>query len=124
MNVLFEDDGQLKAGAVLADQDTSLQVEVSTGRRVKVKAANVLMRFASPGPAEALAPTTILEAALRTWGMPERQIYRLAAGGHYPLLPNEDGLGWCARNADELAAIIDASSELTRQPLSIESSSG
>ena len=36
MNVLFEDDGQLKAGTVLADQDTSLQVEVSTGRRLKV----------------------------------------------------------------------------------------
>ena len=55
MNVLFEDDGQLKAGAVLADQDTSLQVEVSTGRRIKVKAANVLLRFASPGPGETLA---------------------------------------------------------------------
>jgi exoribonuclease-2 len=64
MNVLFEDDGLLKAGAVLADQDTSLQVEVSTGRRIKVKAANVLMRFPTPGPGEALAQAAALASAL------------------------------------------------------------
>ena len=64
MNVLFEDDGQLKAGTVLADQDTSLQVEVSTGRRIKVKAANVLLRFASPGPGEALAQAGAIGAEL------------------------------------------------------------
>jgi exoribonuclease-2 len=64
MNVLFEDDGQLKAGAVLADQDTSLQVEVSTGRRLKVKAANVLLRFASPMPGEALVRASELALAL------------------------------------------------------------
>src|SRR5690242_8848374 len=54
MNVLFEDDGQLKAGAVLADQDTSLMVEAASGKRMKIKAGNVLLRFASPGPAEVL----------------------------------------------------------------------
>ena len=52
MNVLFEDDGQLKAGAVLADQDTSLMVEAASGKRMKIKAGNVLLRFASPGPTE------------------------------------------------------------------------
>jgi exoribonuclease-2 len=36
MNVLFEDDGQLKAGSVLADQDTSLQVEAASGKRLKI----------------------------------------------------------------------------------------
>jgi hypothetical protein len=64
MNVLFEDDGQLKAGAVLADQGTSLQVEASSGRRLKVKAANVLLRFASPGAGEALAQAATLAGAL------------------------------------------------------------
>ena len=64
MNVLFEDDGLLKAGAVLADQDTSLQVEVSTGRRLKVKASNVLMRFPTPGPGEVLAQAAALSSAL------------------------------------------------------------
>ena len=32
MNVLFEDDGQLKAGTVLADHDASLQVEAASGQ--------------------------------------------------------------------------------------------
>ena len=54
MHVLFEDDGQLKAGTVLADNDASLQVEAASGKRLKIKAASVLLRFASPGPAEAL----------------------------------------------------------------------
>jgi exoribonuclease-2 len=48
MNILFEEDGAFKAGTVLADNTTSLQVETSTGKRVKVKAANVLLRFAQP----------------------------------------------------------------------------
>src|SRR3982751_7133337 len=55
MNVLFEDDGQLKAGTVLADNDASLQVEAASGKRVKVKASSVLLRFTSPGAAEAFA---------------------------------------------------------------------
>ena len=55
MNILFEEDGAFKAGTVLADNTTSLQVETSTGKRVKVKAANVLLRFAAPAPGELLA---------------------------------------------------------------------
>jgi len=55
MNILFEDDGQLRAGAVLADNDSSLQIDTVSGRRLKIKAANVLLRFASPGAGEALA---------------------------------------------------------------------
>jgi len=55
MNVLFEDDGQLKAGAVLADQDASLQVEAVSGKRMKIKAGNVLLRFASPGPGDVMS---------------------------------------------------------------------
>ena len=51
MHVLFEDDGQLKAGTVLADNDTSLQVEAASGKRLKIKAAAVLLRFAEPSPA-------------------------------------------------------------------------
>ncbi len=54
MHVLFEEDGAFKAGTMLADNATSLQVETSTGKRVKVKAANVLLRFAAPTPGELL----------------------------------------------------------------------
>jgi exoribonuclease-2 len=52
MNVLFEEEGAFKAGAVLADNTTSLQVELPSGKRAKVKAANVLLRFEAPPPAE------------------------------------------------------------------------
>jgi exoribonuclease-2 len=55
MNVLFEDDGQLKAGTLLADHDASLSVEAVSGKRQKIKAAHVLLRFAQPSPAETLA---------------------------------------------------------------------
>ncbi|WIM04618.1 MAG: RNB domain-containing ribonuclease [Candidatus Nitricoxidivorans perseverans] len=54
MNILFEEDGAFKSGAVLADNNTSLQVELPGGRRVKVKAANVLLRFEAPSSAELL----------------------------------------------------------------------
>jgi exoribonuclease-2 len=64
MHVLFEDDSQLKAGTVLADHDASLQVEAASGKRLKIKAANVLLRFTAPGPAETLAEAQRLAADL------------------------------------------------------------
>ena len=54
MNVLFEEDGAFRAGGVLADNVTSLQIELPSGKRSKVKAANVLLRFAAPAPGELL----------------------------------------------------------------------
>ncbi len=51
MNVLFEEDGAFRCGAVLAEQPASLQVELPSGKRSKVKAANVLLRFVEPSPA-------------------------------------------------------------------------
>ena len=54
MNVLFEEDGAFKAAAILTDNDSSLQVETPSGRRAKIKAANVLLRFREPGCADLL----------------------------------------------------------------------
>ncbi|MBM3367524.1 MAG: RNB domain-containing ribonuclease [Betaproteobacteria bacterium] len=48
MNVFYEENGEFKVGAVLADNDTSLQVEAPHGKRSKVKASAVLLRFSSP----------------------------------------------------------------------------
>ena len=64
MNVLFEDDGQLKAGTLLADHDASLQVEAVSGKRQKVKAAHVLLRFTTPSPAETMAKAQEMVAAI------------------------------------------------------------
>jgi exoribonuclease-2 len=54
MFVLFEEEGGFKAGTVLADNDRSLQVENTRGKRVKLKRANVLLEFREPAPAELL----------------------------------------------------------------------
>jgi exoribonuclease II len=48
MNLLFEDDGQIKAALILSESDNSAQVELPGGRRIKVKSTNVLMNFAAP----------------------------------------------------------------------------
>ena len=55
MNVFYEEEGQFKIGAVLADNDTSLQVEAPHGRRSKVKAGAVLLRFEQPPLANFMA---------------------------------------------------------------------
>ena len=54
MNVLFEEDGAFRAGSILADNTSSLQIELASGKRSKVKAVNVLLRFAAPAPGELL----------------------------------------------------------------------
>jgi exoribonuclease-2 len=55
MHVLYEEEGELKVGAVLSQAPASLQVESPHGRRSKVKAANVLLEFERPSGAEVLA---------------------------------------------------------------------
>ena len=52
MNVFYEEEGTFKVGAVLADNTTSLQVEAPHGKRAKIKAAAVLLRFDAPSLAE------------------------------------------------------------------------
>ncbi len=43
--LLFEEDGHFRAGTVLAEAGNALQVEAAHGKRSKVKAAAVLLRF-------------------------------------------------------------------------------
>lgn len=60
MNVLFEEDGGFKAGSIMADNDSSLQVEMPTGKRSKIKAATVLLRFEKPSAGALLEQATPL----------------------------------------------------------------
>ncbi|KIO50336.1 ribonuclease catalytic domain-containing protein [Nitrosospira sp. NpAV] len=52
MNVFYEEEGTFKVGTVLADNTTSLQVEAPHGKRAKIKAASVLLRFDVPSLSE------------------------------------------------------------------------
>ena len=54
MYALFEDAGKFHAGRVMSEADTSVQVELESGKRVKVKSSNVMLRFDKPAPAELL----------------------------------------------------------------------
>jgi len=62
VNLLFEEDGAFKAGAVRSGTDNSFQVELPSGRRSKVKAAQALLQFERP------APTQLMEQAEREAG--------------------------------------------------------
>lgn len=64
MYALFDDAGKFLAGRVMSETDTSAQVELDSGKRVKVKAANVLLRFEKPAPAELLAEGQRLAAEI------------------------------------------------------------
>ena len=55
MNLLFEDDGHIKAALIMSESDASAQVELPGGRRIKVKSSNVLMNFAQPDAATLMA---------------------------------------------------------------------
>ena len=60
MYVLFEEDGAFKTATVLSDGDSSLQVETASGKRAKIKAANVLLRYTTPAPTELLGQAEAL----------------------------------------------------------------
>ena len=54
MNVLFEDGGALRAGAILSEQPGAVLVELPGGKREKVRADRVLLHFPRPQPSELL----------------------------------------------------------------------
>ena len=55
MFALFDDAGKFLAGRVMSEAESSMQIELDSGKRVKVKAANVLLKFDKPSPAELMA---------------------------------------------------------------------
>ncbi|WP_311222020.1 MULTISPECIES: RNB domain-containing ribonuclease [unclassified Acidovorax] len=54
MHALFEEAGKFLAGRILSEAESSAQVELDSGKRVKVKAAHILLKFDKPAPAELL----------------------------------------------------------------------
>ena len=55
MYALFEETGKFLAGRILSEADTSAQIELDSGKRVKVKSAHILLKFDKPAPAELMA---------------------------------------------------------------------
>ena len=66
MNIFYEEDGSFKVGAILTDSVTSLQVESTHGKRSKIKASHVLLRFIHPGLDEFMAQAESVAASMDT----------------------------------------------------------
>ena len=64
MFVLFEEAGKYLGGRVLSEAEASAQVELDSGKRLKVKAANIVLRFEKPTPAHLLDEARTLAAGL------------------------------------------------------------
>ena len=64
MFVMFDEAGKFMAGRVLSESDASVQVELDSGKRVKVKAAHVLLRFEKPAPAAFMASAQALSESI------------------------------------------------------------
>ena len=54
MFVLFEEAGKYLTGRVLSESAASAQIELGSGKRLKVKGAQLLLRFERPDPSELL----------------------------------------------------------------------
>ena len=66
MHLLYEEDGELKAGTVLERSPASFHVQSPHGRRAKVKAASVLLEFEHPAPGELLGAAERFSQGLET----------------------------------------------------------
>ncbi len=64
MFVLFEEAGKYLGGRVLSEAEASAQVELESGKRVKVKGAHIVLRFEKPAPAELIAEARALAAGM------------------------------------------------------------
>lgn len=60
MFYLFEESGKFLAGRLLSEAQASAQIELDSGKRVKVKSAHVLLKFEQPAPAQLLAQAQAL----------------------------------------------------------------
>ena len=78
MHVLFEEDGAFKTATILTDNDASLQVETASGKRAKIKSANVLLRYLSPAPGELLEQAEALSE-----GIEQEFLWECAADGEF-----------------------------------------
>jgi len=100
MNVFFEESGDFKVGTVLSTAGEAYQVELSSGKRSKVKTKDVLLQFEKPAPealldeAKGIAAEVDLDFLWEVAGQEEFGFAELGAEyfGHAPLPAEAAGL--------------------------------
>ena len=63
MHILFDEAGKLMTGRLMSEAESSLQVELDSGKRLKLKLANTLLRFEKPAPAQLMPAARVPSAA-------------------------------------------------------------
>lgn len=64
MYALFEEAGKFQTGRILSEAESSAQIELESGKRVKVKAANLLLKFEKPSPADLMRDAQALSTTI------------------------------------------------------------
>jgi exoribonuclease II len=64
MYALFEESGKFLAGRVMSATDASAQIELDSGKRVKVKMAYVMVQFEKPSPAELISAAQKIQLSI------------------------------------------------------------
>ena len=64
MYALFEDAGKFLTGRILSEAESSAQIELESGKRLKAKSANILLKFDKPSPNVLMAEATALSATI------------------------------------------------------------
>lgn len=64
MYALFEEAGKFQTGRVMSEAESSAQIELESGKRVKVKSANLLLKFDKPTPADLMREAQALSASI------------------------------------------------------------
>ncbi|QNA97639.1 ribonuclease catalytic domain-containing protein [Massilia sp. Se16.2.3] len=107
MNLFFEESGDFKVGSVLSTAGEAHQVELSSGKRTKVKTKDVLLQFEKPAPdvlleeAKGIAAEVDLDFLWEVAGQEEFGFAELGAEyfGHAPLPAEAAGLVLALHNA-------------------------
>src|SRR3989344_1955505 len=125
MYALFDDAGKFLAGRVMSEADASMQIELDSGKRVKAKAANVLLKFAKPAPAELLAQAAVQRKKQQALQI-EQWAQELATGNCpapikeelYKILFKPD------KNGPAYKAVVEAAKATQRAPLDLLKDAG
>ena len=64
MYALFEEAGKLQSGRVMSETEASAQIELVSGKRIKAKSAQILVRFDAPSPADLMLAATSLAQSI------------------------------------------------------------
>jgi exoribonuclease II len=64
MYALFEEAGKFQTGRILSEAESSAQIELESGKRVKVKSAHLMLKFDKPSPADLMRDAQALSTTI------------------------------------------------------------